>query len=857
MVTNYSTSSSELAAESRTFTKEEVLEDLRIVLLSRELDEVEKHWQKAGRAKFCILGAGQELAQLAATKPLKNGDWLRSYYRAITEALTTNIVSPQEVLAQVLGDAEGDHDPASGGRMMGRHFGSKVVGDDGELIDLTKQINHASDTSPTASQMGPALGLAVASNVLAKHPEINKEFSGLGTGSEVAHVCIGDASMAEGIALESINQAVVQKAPLIISVYDNGYGISVPSEKQVAHASVSRALSGFSPLADGEDGLKIFGPINGWDYVALRSNYDAAYRWVRETGNPALVHVLVTQLEGHSSSGDQRRYKSAERLKWELENDGIRCFRQWILETELATEEDIVAVESTARELVKIAAERAWIQFYRPLAELAMKAHKLFVEAQALGGVLKALEAHHEHSSPNNLFVQALGLQTDADFKTRNYLTLGRVLVFLRGLLLVLRSEREGDELTSRVRALCVSIEALGRERYSTRSYAEGKHSALNAIAVGPRYGAKKDMDTGAHIIAAGFATMMSQDARVVVYGEDVGRLGGVTTCTLGLQAGKGQVEPSIWKKSSALKRYVPEGGFGERRVWDTAIAEGTIVGAAVGLALRGLRPVGEIQYHDYVNYGAQQLEDELACLRHRSNGGQEAPAIIRCHGHRLLGMWHAGSPMAMMLRMPGLRVLAPRNAVQAVAMYRAALKYGRDPVFSVEPLLDLYGKLAVPENLDEICLPFGQSEVLREGQNVTIVTYGHCCSLALMAAETLSAVHGLEAEIVDLQSLNPLDLNGVAAGSIRKTGLVVFLDEDYANGAMGMISKSLLFDRRDDDGRPMTWYIDGVKVLSAPDHKPAYGRDGGFFSKPQVHNIVDEVCGLFDQLDGGQRRLY
>jgi pyruvate/2-oxoglutarate/acetoin dehydrogenase E1 component/TPP-dependent pyruvate/acetoin dehydrogenase alpha subunit len=856
MVLNQPNSPTRLAATSRNFSKDEILQDLRMLIVSRELDEVEKSWQKAGRAKFCILGAGQELAQIAAAHPLKKGDWLRSYYRSITESLFAKILSPRQVLAQVVGDSSPGHDLASGGRMMGRHFGSRLLNEEGELIDLTRQINHASDISPTASQLGPSLGLAVGSNVLAGCPEITEQFPGLGSGEEVVHVSIGDASMAEGIAFESINQAVVQNVPMVISVYDNGYGISVPGDKQIAHASVSRAFKGFAPQFEEGNGLKIIGPVDGWDYPALRDAYDAAYAWTRRTKNPALVHVIVTQLEGHSSSGDHRRYKSKERLAWETDNDCMICFRSWIIESELASEDEVEAVSSQARAFVRREARVVWRKYYQPLADLAQKAHELFHRAQSIDGMLSGLERHHQHPSSNNLFVQALGLQTDSNLKTRKYLYHGRILTFLRELLLVLKTHCPDHHLTQEVRTLCLSIEELGKQRYSSRSYAPPSHSPNNAPVTRPRYN-KKERDTGAHIIAAGFATMMKRDPRIVVYGEDVGNLGGVTTCTLGLQRGFAQIEKSILRKSPALKRYLPEKGFGDRRVWDTAIAEGTIVGAAAGLALRGLRPIAEIQYHDYVSYGAQQLEDELACLRHRTNGGQEAPAIIRCHGHRLLGMWHAGSPMAMMLRMPGLRVITPRNAIQAVAMYRAALLYGRDPVFSVEPLIDLYSKLQVPANLDEICLPFGQSETLREGSDISIITYGHCCHIAMQAAKTLSAVHGIEADIIDLQTLNPVDLNGIAAESIRKTGKVLFFDEDYANGAMGMISKTLLFDRLDDNGRPMSWHIEAVKVLCAPDHKPAYGVDGGFFSKPQIHNVVDTVCQIFDQLDGGQRQLY
>ena len=426
--------------------------------------------------------------------------------------------------------------------------------------------------------------------------------------------------------------------------------------------------------------------------------------------------------------------------------------------------------------------------------------------------------------------------------------------MFLRKLLVAVRGAGDRD-LESDVAALCRQIAADGKARYGADIYASGKHSPLEAPTVKPE--GSGEQDTGAHVIAAGFATMMAKDPRIVAYGEDVGNLGGVTTCTLGLQRGEDQVEPGIWRKSPALQRFTPKEGFGERRVWDTAIAEGTIVGAAAGMAIRGLRPVAEIQYHDYVNYGAQQLEDEVACLRHRTRSGQEAPLLLRCHGHRLLGMWHSGSPMAMMLRMPGLRVLVPRNAVQAVAMYRAVLEHGRDPAFSVEPLLDLYAKVEVPANLDEICLPLGQSEELRGGDDAVIVTYGHCCGLALQAAETLAEQHGLSVAVVDLQTLNPLDLNGVAREAIRRCGKVLVLDEDYTNGAAAMIAKSLVLDGRDSDGRPMLWSVDSVRTLTAPDHKPAYGADGGFFSKPQVHSIVDELCALFDEWDGGTRRLY
>jgi hypothetical protein len=436
---------------------------------------------------------------------------------------------------------------------------------------------------------------------------------------------------------------------LLISVYDNGYGISVPVDRQMAHGSVSKALSGMA----GESGFRILGPVGDWDYASLRENYAEAYEHVRSGRGPALVHVLVTQLEGHSSSGDQRRYKSAARLDWEKARDGIQSLESYCLERELASPQELEALAQMTRDEARQAAEAAWNDYYKPIVAQAQRALALVNKL----GVCAA---------------EAQSIEKDCDFKTRDYLTRGRVLIFAREAL----AAAAPSPVREALKKLVLELRADGRERYGDQVFSRPRPVPQ----VGPKYETQSEEDSGAHIIASGFATLMSADPRIVVYGEDVGRLGGVTTCTLGLQGGEAQVEPAIWRKSPALIRYLPKNGFGEARVWDTGIAEGTIVGAAAGLALRGLRPVAEIQYHDYVNYGAQQLEDEIACLRHRSAGGQEAPAIIRCHGHRLLGMWHAGSPMAMMLRMPGLRVITPRNAVQAVAMYRAALQFGRDP---------------------------------------------------------------------------------------------------------------------------------------------------------------------------------
>ncbi len=828
------------------WSRAELLADYRTGLESRYTDDIEERWKVNGRVKFNILGAGQEVAQVCAARQLRPGDWMRGYYRGMAEALATGTTSVRESLAQVLGNTEEGCDTASGGRMMGRHFGSRLLDAEGEPIDFRAQVNRASDVSSTASQMGAALGLGVASRVFRQVPELIEAHPKLSDGGPgVVHVSIGDASSAEGIALESIFQSVVQHAPVVFSVYDNGYGISVPVEEQVPHGSASRAFSGLAADEGVEDhGMKVLGPIEGWDYAACRRAYEEAYDWVRRTGQPALVHTLVTQPRGHSSSGDHRRYKDEERLAWEREFDCLARMRGWLIETGTATAEELDALEAEARAHVDAEAEAAWTDYYGPIVALG----------ERLLSLLERVAAEHPGAA-ERCEQAAARVRTGARLKLeQGFLSRATLVELGRGVLVELRAHADASSASrGELQAFVEGLVAEGRERFSTHVFAAGSKSPCNAPLVPPSYADEPAQDTGAHILAAGVATLMAADPRVVTFGEDTGRIGGVTTCSLGLQSGRDQVLPGIWNKSPALQQYVPEPGFGQARVWDTAIAEATIVGVAAGLAVRGLRPIAEIQYHDYAIYGLQQMTEELACLRHRTDGGQEAPAIVWCQGHRLLGMWHSGSPMALFMTTPGLRVLVPRNSIQAVGMYRAVLQHGRDPAFVVVPLLDLYNKLDVPSNLDEVCIPLGQSEVLRAGEDATIVTYGHCCAIAAQAAARLAEHYGLSVEVVDLQTLNPLDLNDVARDSIRKTGRVLFFDEDYPNGAIGMASSELLHRRHTDDGHQLIYYVEAVRTLTAPEHKPGYGEDGGFFSKPQAHDVVVSVLELWnDSLPAG-----
>lgn len=813
------------------------LDDYRLAVRARRTDDAEKGFQSDKRALFCILAGGQELPQIAAAKELQPGDWARGYYRAGAEALALGTMSVRQMIAQVIGDTIGTREPSSGGRMMGRHFGTRLLDGNGELIDLMQQINRASDVSSTGSQMPVAAGLARASQVFRDVPELqDPRFSHLSHGGrEVAHVSIGDASMAEGHAYESIAQAVVQQMPLVISVMDNQFGISVPGMRQIPHGSVSDALRGFAPKDPVSPGLRIIGPVEGWNYPQVREAYASAFDWVRNGRGPALVHSLVTQPYGHSSSGDHTRYKTSERLQYEVNNDCIVHMRSWLIKNNMATAEQLDALEEEERVYVSSEAKAAWAEYLSGILDegrVVMSLYENFLrdvpDCESTSGSLAA-GISEKIKSPQN-----------------PYLSHGELIDFVRGLMRFARRSRT-DNLPAARAIFEYHAAKVGQitESYSSHVYAEGNKSPLNVSHVPPTYGDAPESALGSHIIAAGLAQFMKEDPRIVMFGEDTGKLGGVSACTLGLQIGHADQ-----RITPVIKNRLPPEGFGESRIWDHAIAETTIVGTAVGMAIRGLRPIAELQYHDYVVWGLQQMVDELSSLRHRTDNGQEAPVLLRTHGHQFMGMWHSGSPMGMVLSScPGLRVLVPRDGLQAIGMYRAVLQ-GRDPAFSVEPLMMLGQKEAVPNNFDDVCIPLGHSEVLREGDHATIITYGYSCQIALKAAELL-AEDGVRVEVVDLQTLSPLDENGVALASIKKTGKVLFLDEDVPNGAMAMVQKALMSDR----GGIM--FIDDMDVMTAPEHKPAYGKDGKYFGKPQPSDVSNAVLKLVDGLDNGNRHIF
>lgn len=872
-------------AESSKFevNKGRVLADYRIAIRSRRTDDAQTKAVRDGKAKFCIWGAGQEVAQLAEAEFLRPGDWMRGYYRDLASLLKLDLFSVRQIIAQVLGDTTDGNDPSSGGRMMAHHTGTRFYnaqnqpidreGNVTDKVDYMSGVNRASDVSSIGSQFAVALGLAQASNVFKEVPGLADRQNLSNDGREITLVSGGDSSAAEGVFWEAMNQAAVHKVPLLASIRNNGYGITVPVEREIVHGSVASAMRGL------EESFKIMNQVPTWDYPATMQTFKEAYAHVRSGGTPTLVETLVTQPYGHSSSGSNR-HKSPARMKFEIDKDPITNMRAWILSESIATEAELNAIEKEEAGYVREEAASAWVDFYDPLKAVS-------AELKAAYSCLIAVVPGHDILLKNEISkLEKMEVATQG-----GYLSRGGMIDSMKGVLGSTRSER-GKSAWQEIDALLRRTQADLTERYSSQVYASGDRSPLNRKLVAPTYNPDGLQDTGASIFAAWLAIMMDKDPRIVVFGQDDGALGGVMNDTLGLQGGFAQVVASVnltdemlvvsadkarlklvngpdtfvqsdtagfgemdymdFKIKESIARYPALGlnprpeGFGEARVWDEPIAENTSLGKAVGMALRGLRPIVAAQYFDYAIYMAQQMRDELASLRWRTDGGQTAPVIIRTRGHRLEGVWHAGSPVGTFLSIPGMRIVVPRNQIQSAMMMRALLE-SDDPALVVDPLMKFRAKFDVPTNLGEMELPLGQSEVLREGKDLTIVTYGYCCDLALAAAEKLQEEYGVSVEVVDLQTLNPLDLNGVAQASIEKTGKVLMLDEDTLNGAAGMVMSDLLVRKG------LLYAVYAAAVLTAPDHMPAYANDGGYDGKPQIIDIVDEVLWTMDGVDGGE----
>ena len=763
-------------------SREEALADYRLAFRSRMASVLGQREVIVGKAKFGILGDGKEVPQVALAHEYRHGDWRAGYYRDQTLLLAVGSLTLPQFFAQLYGDPDVKAEPASGGRAMNNQLGTRFVDAAGEFIDQLQAHNSAAGFGAVAVQMATALGLAYASKLYRQEPGMRAASNGFShEGDEVCFATIGNASAAEGIFWESVNAAAVLQVPLVLSVWDDGYGISVPNELQMAKSSVSQAVSGMQATEDAP-GLDIHA-VPGWDYPRLRQTYHAAAERARRDHAPVLVHVTeLTQPQGHSTSGSHERYKSKDRLEWELEHDCLARLRTWLLTMGLAERAELEAIENEERELVTKERNAAWDAFNAPMRE----------ERARLTAILQRLELQDLAGS--------LGSQE-----------LTRKLVTATAARARWRHPEDGE-----LQAFVEEMRGEGRDLYRTHLYSESDESPLKVAEVKPAYADNPEQIDGRLILVRFFDQLFARDPRVFVAGEDVGRLGDVNLVFEGLQE-----------------------KYGPLRLTDTGIREATILGQGIGSAMRGLRPLVDIQYLDYFKFALEVAADELATLRYRTAGGQKAPVVIRTKGHRLVGMTHAGSPMAEILHAcRGVWLCVPRDMTRAAGMYNTLFK-GDDPGLVIEVLNAYRIKEPVPQNLGEMTVPLGVPEVLREGSDVTVVTYGALCRIGLEACETLAKL-GVQVELIDAQTLNPFDIDHRIAESVRKNGAIVCLDEDVPGGASAYMLQQIL------EVQGAYQYLDSAPLtITSADNRPAYAADGDYFTKPGHEEIVEAVYGI------------
>jgi pyruvate/2-oxoglutarate/acetoin dehydrogenase E1 component/TPP-dependent pyruvate/acetoin dehydrogenase alpha subunit len=768
--------------------REAVLRDFRICCESREASVIARKEVLAGKANFGIIGDGKEVAQVAMARAWKKGDFRSGYYRDQTLLFALDLLTLEEFFAQLYGDPV--HDTVSSGRQMNCHFGTPFIDHDGNYLDLKNRYNISSDISCTGGQMARGLGLAMASKKFRELPHLCKDLSD--NGSEVCFITIGDASTSEGVFWETLNAAGVMQVPVSISVWDDGYGISVPKKFQTTKESISTVLAGF----DGENGVDIR-TGKAWDYPGLCQLYAETTEKVREIHRPVLLHIQeVTQQLGHSTSGDHRRYKTPERLAFEDAFDCNKRMEDWILESGIATKEELDEIKTAAKTRAAAAARTAYRRYQ----------DAVIVHRDQLQVLLENAIAAEPGNSGLQPLLQEILQKREPLLRHDLHKTARRVLQIISA----------GPAKTA-LSAFAASEKALGEQWYSKYLYSETSKSALKVPLEAPVYSANSPQKDGYEILNACFDLHFEKNPALFAYGEDVGQIGDVNQGFRGIQQ-----------------------KYGIERVFDTGIREWTIMGQAIGMAMRGLRPIAEIQYLDYLLYGLTPLSDDLATLRWRSNNQQAAPAIIRTRGHRLVGVWHAGSPMGMMLgSLRGMWFCVPRNMTQAAGMYNTLLA-SDDPAIVVECLNGYRYKEKLPDNIDTFKVPLGVPEIIREGADVTLVTYGACVRVAEDAAAILAQHHGIQVEIVDVQTLLPFDIPQICVASLKKTNRLVVLDEDLPGSGTAYILQQILEEQggyRHLDAKPIT--------ISAKDHRTAYGQDGDYFTKPQPEDIVEQIVEL------------
>lgn len=776
--------------DANTF-KKEVLNDLWICLVSREASILGRKEVLNGRAKFGILGDGKEVPQVAMARAFKKGDWRSGYYRDQTFMFARGLLTVEQFFGQLYADTE--NDPFSAGRQMNSHYATPMIDENGDWLDLCNTYNVSSDISCTAGQMARSLGLAMASKKYRKLNIPNAE-KFTNQGNEVSFVTIGDASTSEGVFWETINAASVMRVPLLVAVWDDGYGISVPTEMQTAKGSISKALEGFLPENENE-GLLIY-TVKGWDYPELCAVFEKVALKVRENHSPALIHVKeLTQPQGHSTSGSHERYKSPQRLKWEKENDCILRMIEWIIASEIATEQEIEQLKEDAIQYTKQGKDQAWKNYTESIKKHKSQLVEIYNKLPLEVKTEKIIELEKELSS---------GMP----------ITFGEVVSNARQLKIHLSRFAQFDR--SLLESFIAEKLNIGDKRYHSHLYSETPYSALQVHPKVLKFGLDPMDVPGYQILNSYFDQLLETNPFVLAFGEDVGQIGDVNQGFAGLQE-----------------------KHGKERVFDTGIREWTIMGQALGAAMRGFRPIAEIQYLDYLAYAFSVLTDDLATLRYRSSGIQKSPMIIRTRGHRLEGIWHAGSPMGMLLTsMQGIYICVPRNMTQAVGFYNTLLS-SDDPGIVIEPLNGYRLKERMPDNLLQYRIPLGQPEILQSGNDVTLVTYGSCIREALKAVDLLKS-HQISVELIDVQTLLPFDLEGIIFNSLKKTNKIIFLDEDIPGGATAYMMREVL----------EVWngynYLDAPpRTLTAAAHRTPFGSDGDYFTKPNVEDIFDAVLEL------------
>ncbi|MGD0581736.1 MAG: thiamine pyrophosphate-dependent enzyme [Bacteroidales bacterium] len=788
-----------------TFKKEEVLADFRLANLSRHLSYIGRREVLSGKAKFGIFGDGKEIVQIALAKQFRDGDWRSGYYRDQTWMMAIGEYNAVQFFHQLYGNTDRDLAPSgSGGRVFNNHFCLPNINPDGTFRDLTKQKNSSADISPTAGQMPRLLGLAYASKLFRQNKELSKYTTLSVNGNEVAFGSIGDASTSEGHFWETINAAGVLQVPMAVTVYDNGYGISVPKEYQTTKGSISDILIGFE-AEKGKPGLRIF-KGKGWDYPGLVKLYEEGIAICREDHIPVLFHVDdITQPQGHSTSGSHERYKSEERLKWELELDPIKKMREWIIASGIATDAELDKIDKEAEEEAKEARRESYEMYYNPV-KIERDALVRLIEGRGCRCVENVKEEAVDKTTEH--LKQVL-----APIRKDNFMAARKIMRNVCGSCL------KADSLKHDLQGWLKRNYDEASKSFDSYLYNDTPTSALRVKPVSPVYSESSPEVPGRQVLRDNWDKNFEKYPLLVIFGEDAGKIGGVNQSYEGLQ-----------------KKY------GELRITDTGIREATILGQGIGMALRGMRPVAEIQYLDYLMYALQLISDDLATTYYRTAGQMLAPVLIVTRGHRLEGIWHSGSPLGMLVSsVRGVYVCVPRDMTRAAGFHNTIL-LSNDPAIVIEPLNGYRLKEKLPDNIGEYRLPLGVPEILSKGTDITIVTYGSTVRIAQEAVSQL-ALHDISAELIDVQTLLPFDKDMIILESLKKTNRILFLDEDVPGGTTAYMMQEVL-------EKQGGWFLldSPAKTLTGKEHRPAYTTDGDYFSKPSAEDIFDTVYAMMKE---------